>query len=200
MAVVHTYSSAFPYHGPAICRATKGRFNHSLIRFEFTEKKLLNGAEPGSPESRVYFESYWKKDKETGKTGVRGPIPWQDILDWEKKRKTNKFVVQDMPFDTARVEAAYAFAMQSKGVLTYPKYQLVQNLINYYWKHSETEVTCSEWAALCVAQATLAVSYVYILRKGYRTYDEIAPSGPKNGLYEALQKFELDRKITEGIL
>ena len=69
MAFAHTAGTAW-YSG-AIRWVSGGAFNHSLIIFEYD-----NG-------QQVYFESYWKKDPKTGKTGVHGPVPMAKLEAWQ---------------------------------------------------------------------------------------------------------------------
>jgi len=167
--------------GKAIRLFTRGKWSHSLIRFDKD-----NG-------SSVYYESYWLKDKTTGKTGVRGPIPYDNFLDWAAEGDSNRFIEQRLYLTSKQVSAALTFCNDSSGQIGYANIQLLQNLktlITGFAPHtrlaSRNKLTCSEFVARAWYAGDPAAAVQYALNDGYRTFDMITPGG-RFGLYEAVE-------------
>ena len=176
MSLVSARSDEYPFHGPVIRWRSKGKWNHSLVAFEYRD---CNG-----DIVKEYFESCWKKDKVTGKTGVRH-CEWANLIEWEARKKSNQFIEQPLPYSTEAVEAAYAFCVQSVGTLKYAKLQIWWNTMG--WQPDaggQNEVTCSEFSARAIEVAAFVDTHTYILCRGYQTFNAITPSGPKSGLSE----------------
>lgn len=182
MGLAHT--SARSFHGVAIKLATRGSYNHSLWWFE-----NVGGM-------RVYYESYWRKDEDTGKTGVRGPVPWSDLTDWAARHpRTRKILVQDLPYDDQLCNLALRFSQAAVKEIRYPMSQLWQNfknnvlcLGNPRWAISPKAWTCSEAAARVWAHIDPA-AVIEHLRLGDILFDQVAPSGRRFGLMEAVNRF-----------
>lgn len=188
LAIVHT-SSWLP-HAVGIKLVTGGKFNHSLIRFEYTCGR------------REYFESYWRKDHETGKTGVRGPVAWEKLVQWKSESKRRRFIVQEMPYTPEQCEKAREFLIDAKWTIRYPLFQLWQNFKSNIlgfghprWARSKDKWTCSE----CVARVWRELDPDAVLRHlriGEITFDQVGPSGKEYGLKEAVDRFLLVRHCT----
>jgi hypothetical protein len=166
----------------AIRRVTKGKYNHALIVFE-----LDNG-------KQVYFESYWHVDKTTGKTGLRGPVPIQELKDWVGKKKKRAFVIQWMPYGSSQSARAYQFLEEGVKTVEYPLGQIVSNARTMLFgsgmrlkKVTPYDWTCSETCARTVAHIDPETAVKH-LKVGDVLFDMIPPSG-KHGLYEGMKKF-----------
>jgi hypothetical protein len=184
-ALVSTGGRGFPYHGVVIQKKTGSDVNHSLIRFEAENPEdfeLLGCNE------YAYFESYWKKDDSTKKTGVRGPIPWDELVEWADEKESNVMHVQELPFGRSRVIRGFEFCKAKVGQITYPHYQLLQSLLGVYWRVSDKQAFCSEFAAMVIREMDW-LAMRYILRDGHRAIDMITPGGKKNGLKEGVAVF-----------
>lgn len=195
MGFAHT--SANSIHGLTIRVVTGGRFNHSLAWFE-------DGADAEWPEGeRVYFESFWKKDPVTGKTGVRGPIPWANLAEWVNAHRNRKVASQELPYSDEICKRAYKWCLHRVGVIGYAHWQLVQNLKthllgmgNHTWSISPKKYTCSElparlWMLVDPGTPFKPGPFVKHLKIGERVFDQITPSG-KYGLYEAVHEFLIE--------
>jgi hypothetical protein len=187
MGVAHTYGPT--WYGRAITAITRGPYNHSLIYFD------LDGEG-----SRVYFESYWKKDKETGKTGMRGPIDWEELVEWEQRDPRRRLFVQHLPYEDVVCEKAYAYCLQRKKDIYYPHWQLWHNLKSALFGSghparsiSSDKWTCSETIGRVLAYIDPPTALEY-LRLGDILFDQLTPSGKAFGICEALIRFATDRR------
>ena len=160
--------------GIVIQGATKGWGKHSFVLFEHEDK------------FREYFESCWKKDKQTGKTGVRRS-DWENFLEWVNAKKSRQYKIQEIRASQPGIQAAYRFCSESVGKFRYAPVQLIQNLARWYPLNGDaTEVTCCEFATRAMDIADHEKVYAHILRKGYRTVEMTSPSGASFGIMEQI--------------
>lgn len=184
-ALVNTYN-AEEVIPRVIVNVTGAQFgNHSLLRFR-------------SEATEIYFESHYKKDPKTGKTGVRGPMLYSRVLQW-RDANPEKHIIYEQPWLPLESEAVLEiFKFLSAAVIDI-EYAPAQILRNYacqrlgvtvrFGRHaSDDRWTCSEMVARALVHANL--EFLSILGLGEITYDDMVPSSPKSGgLYEALQKY-----------
>jgi len=198
LGVAHTRGTAV--YSYLIRLVTWSNWNHSLIYFDNVPPDL----EPSIPQgTRVYFESLWKKDRRqggTGKTGVRGPVPWFDLIDYIEGNKRRRLVCQDLPYGEDLVRLAYVAAKAMVGNVRYAPVQLFSNLKaavglgTPIWAKSPKAKTCSEFAAVIWDGCDPGVPFISgpcrrILQIGTRrVFDDITPAG-RNGLKPAIDKF-----------
>lgn len=103
-----------------IALTTGGYWSHVSMRFELDEVE---------PQSIVYFESIWKTDPDTGKSGLRGPIPIANLEDWAKEDPHHKVYFQPwLPVTPQEALEAYSFLMRHVPLVKYAKLQLAQNV------------------------------------------------------------------------
>ena len=86
----------------------------------------------GTAAEDFYFESIWTKDPATGKTGVRGPIPLSNVIDWraaDPDNRTIEYQPKDGYLPLTQDEAWDAWHRLNQAVRTvkYAPLQLVQN-------------------------------------------------------------------------
>jgi hypothetical protein len=145
--------------------------------------------------SRVYFESIAKVDSETHKSGVRGPIPSQKLVDWVAGKSTRHLVIQPAPvfegdITTPRFlpltqdEAFKAWSLLESAVPTtgYARAQLAQNLLallpgglRFTWgSGSDTRWTCCE---TIVRGRVIPPRFWDHLHMDTITADELTPGG-----------------------
>jgi len=185
MRLANVTTRANSIHGRAIRSATHGWGNHTLILFEF---------ETGE---REYYESFWRKDKTTGRTGVRR-CAWTNLTEWEAERPTNELRVQWVEYSEQQVQRAYKFCCDSVGKIGYAHLQLWHNLIRWYPQAGSRDInTCSEFGGRVHFAADAMLAVRYILRNGYRTLDMIPPSG-RDGLMESVSGITTELAIRRG--
>lgn len=134
-------------------------------------------------QTKIYFESIWKIDPGTGKTGLRGPIPIGNLLDWIDVSPGNHIakaqLIRITPEDTRR---AYNKLISNVGYITYAKFQIALNFLSVNFPltlgprfATANKWTCSETLAR-VLPAELQVNSLHI---GQVTYDFVVPAGHK---------------------
>jgi len=130
-------------------RLTQGRFSHCFPMFE---------VEVGEDsDAWRYFESHWKRDPVTGKSGVRGPLPVTRITDWCAENPTLHLFehTEPLPLTAFEVRAAWDICLVAVPVIHYAKLQIAQN-----WLEARTGIsierrgdrkwTCSEHVCRCM--------------------------------------------------
>lgn len=158
-------------------------------------------AEPAEP---IYFESIWKKDERTGKTGVRGPYPLSKVYDWAAAGQGRQFhtlpVVDYLPFTDDECEAAYKILAWAEHAITYAPLQIVQNWVAqrlrlhfHVGRGSRTRWTCSE-TCMRVVPPRLWGWYGMLDSRA----DDVAPSGKKCVSIENSTRKLLAQKGTIG--
>lgn len=204
-------------------RLQKGEFSHVLLAFTCDEaemracvnvikgndrlrKLLCDKNEVSSLQAlradsqgvyRFYIESIWSKDSYTGQTGVRGPYPLQEVIDWhDKDPKHRRMEIQDLParLRPDQVWLAYVFAVKAVGQVTYPKPQIFFNWrgirlkagIPFYWRTAD-QWTCVELIVRVLMHVMRGRIIYKLLRLGDIGFDEYAPSGKRSrGIFEML--------------
>jgi len=106
-----------------ICRVTGGKYAHTLIVFDEVDQTGLKGS--------FYFESISKKDPTTGKTGVRGPIPLNNLLEWQKEKPESRSVEfsAHLPVDKDEIKEVWRKLQVAKRVVKYAYLQCANNWI-----------------------------------------------------------------------
>ena len=182
MKMFFVSTSAKSVHGRLIKLITGGKYNHSLVMFQ-----LDSGGQ-------VYFESYWKKDKTTGKTGMIGPIPYMELLDWSIKKPGRIIHVHEMPYSPKQCQKAYSLCFSLVGKRSYAHYQLIGNAVANLFNlgrpksSSPNAWTCSEAVARIWGFIDSRAVLDY-LRIGDIRWDQVTPSGKAFGLDEAIERF-----------
>ena len=172
--------------GIVIQAATHGWGKHSFVMFEHEDGY------------REYFESCWKKDSATGKTGVRCS-EWANFIEWADAKKSRQYRLQEITIEQPNIHAAYRFCIKSVGKLGYAKVQLIQNLAHWYpLNGSTTKVTCCEFVTLVLYIADRAKVCAFILRNAYRTVEMTAPSGKEFGIMEQIALMYNAEAVTRG--
>lgn len=190
MGIAHT--GAKSAHGTAIKVVTGSKINHSLVYFEGLDFSWGLGESEDKPITRVYFESWWKKDKATGKTGMRGPRPWSEVVDWRDEKEGRKLICQELPHSHARVFETYKYCLERVKDIRYPHWQLLHNFMTnvvgtsgHRWGVSPKKWTCSEAAARVWAHID-PKAVLEFMRIGDIYFDHVTPGGKKYGLMEAV--------------
>jgi hypothetical protein len=133
---------------------------------------------------RFYFESIAKKDKFTGKSGVRGPYAYQKLVDWQaKKPKKRKLCV--VPVNCKNVARMIPLLMSARKSIKYAFGQIWYNWLSFRWgkapsiKHrSKLKWTCCETVIRIIRLVDPEYACdVFLL--GEYTYDEYAPDSKK---------------------
>lgn len=89
---------------------------------------------PAGRYERYYYESIWKVDPETGKDGVRGPVPIVNLLDWVAEKKADRSLVEVpeagyLPLSSEEAAEAVRRLNEAVPVIRYARKQLARNLI-----------------------------------------------------------------------
>jgi len=155
----------------AIYRVTKGPAHVFAI--------FYNGSD-----NPLYFESIVKKDKATGKNGVRGPIALTNVQEWQEEEPlTREFHVQPekgfLPFTEEEVDRAYWKLAAKVHTIKYASLQIVQNWLAArigldirLWRKSPRKWTCAETCFNCIPD-----KYWKFYGLPYATADDMAPGG-----------------------
>lgn len=153
----------------AICHVTGGPFSHTLPIFE--ESK-------GQP---FYFESISKKDKKTGKTGLRGPYPIGNIRDWREEKPASRLfeITPYLPLTDAECREAYNLYCWGVHEIKYAYVQCLNNWIErrfriycHIGRRGHKRWNCSE----TVVRGMPSRLWKYFRLQDARA-DEIVPSG-----------------------
>jgi hypothetical protein len=93
-------------------------WNRSHALLAFTESFTEAGGFKGD-----YFESINKVDRITGKTGVRGPVPLENLWEWQAEDPDNHLItLQPMPWFTEKeIEQTRKRLDAACLLITYPK-------------------------------------------------------------------------------
>jgi hypothetical protein len=155
-----------------VAKITKSPYSHVVIIFS-------------TDEDEIYFESFYKADKQTSKkNGVRGPMPLSDLEEWvaedPDERQLNIYPqVGYLPLTDHEVEAAYTELCKAVHHVYYAPVQIGLNLIaarlGWYLKRrrgSTDKWTCSE---TCVRILPPRV-WGYFGLQNYNA-DDFAPAG-----------------------
>lgn len=150
---------------------TETDYSHCALGFE-------NADEHGNTQ---YFESIWKKDRVTGKTGLRGPMPFKKLLDWQHaKPVTRHLTTIEITLPDSAVHRAYDFMVDHVPLVEYGVFDILKiamakkiSLMVIPDAKTDHEWTCSE----AVARALPPLLQVRALGVGEITYDMYAPAG-----------------------
>lgn len=192
----------------AIRIITKGQYSHTALGFridvegmselkEFYGMLLPADFDTVLPQDSTqwpifYFESILKKDKRTGRSGVRGPYWTSKIQEWSASKPGNIFAVDDIadiPESDTWQSLEKAFRMVGKY-----DYDLMQLFMNYRGiargvgipcaRRNKDKVTCSEFASVCLPVWWMALH----ADLGYVLYEEYPPDGPNHGLHQIVRR------------
>jgi len=150
---------------------------------------------------REYFESIIAVDEQTGKTGPRGPYPFERLSAWQAvDPKNRRLEVLDVPGLTPdELIASRQRALWAVRNIGYARYQLVQNLLGVKLKIGPLRFTRSRGLWTCVEYAMqllparLAKSDFGL---GYVLFDEYCPWGSDSyGLYQLLNSYNARQGI-----
>ena len=158
-------------------KATGGPSHVSVHVFE---------VKPNGQHERYYFESILKTDASTHKTGVRGPIPLTNLLDWLTSAEGRMLVtVPDdgyLPLTQEEARAAVRALRDSVQLVHYARAQLLGNLLAALLKvrltfgeGSPLRFTCCE---LPVRARVLPARFWDLLGLDNINADELWPGGP----------------------
>lgn len=170
----------------AIALITGGYWSHCGVRFLYDEAE---------PEGEVYYESIMKVDKDTGKDGLRGPIPMARLIEWSKEDTHNKLYFQPwLPIDTAHCRLALDMLNASVPTIRYAKLQLPKNAryaLTKRWTINRTASKghwhCAEviGRAMLLAAPEIAIARLDI---GNVVVDMLTPSGLRGiGICERIE-------------
>ena len=162
--------------GQVICRVTGGPFSHTLIVFDDVDQTGLTGS--------FYFESISKRDPNTRKTGVRGPIPLVNLLDWQKENPGSRSIEfsAHLPMDKDELKDAWRKLQAAKRRIKYAYLQCANNwiesrlgiYIHFGRKRGVKRWNCSE----TVIRILPSRFWIYFDLLDCRA-DDIVPSGSK---------------------
>lgn len=133
---------------------------------------------------RIYFESIWKIDARTFKTGVRGPYPLEKVMKWtDQKKNERQFELQDVCGLTEQeMRETIARCVNYVGLLEYAPIQLFWNLKTLrsgkarpYRRRTSKFVTCVEFA-IVVLPGRYSIDY---LNHHYLTAEEYVPTSDR---------------------
>lgn len=170
----------------SIALITGGYWSHCGVRF------LLDESEP---ESEVYYESVWKVDKDTGKDGLRGPIPMANLIEWAEEDPHNKLYCQPwLPIELDKCLLAMGTLNEVVPQIRYAKLQLLKNARYALTKRWTINGTASKehWHCAEVIGRTLLVAAPEIaidrLDIGNVVVDMLTPSGLRGiGICEQME-------------
>ena len=198
--------------------ATKGRSSHVFIVFTLNdvEWKWFLEKYPHAMKERIgrdtdgmirmYFESIWKRDPHTRRSGVRGPYSLEKLLQWvDEGKSTHLFDLQDIrDLRDYEMRDVLAECIRDVGALQYAPLQLFWNLKTLmrgvarpYKKRTKEFVTCVEFVAR-VLPGRYSKAY---LDMGYITLEEYVPSSRRDnglGLYELIDKANAIYRLQKG--
>ena len=177
--------------GNPILQLTGGKYSHAALGFADDE------CDPGY----VYFESTFETNRKWLRSGVQGPNPWQDYLDWWEEDKDRR-IVEVIPLPMTHVES-YEALHRAKAMVGTSTYDYDQLLANAVWCRSSirlhvgasrpTDVTCSEFVARLLPPAVIGR---YITGQGM-TFDDVMPDAlNRPGLYSIVQTWIEEYLVT----
>lgn len=158
----------------AICRVSGGPYSHCFPIFYNEEHRPM------------YFESISKVDPHTHKTGVRGPYPLSNVVEWQAELPSHRrFTMQPLsgflPLTTNEVGRAWKLLGASVHDIRYAPLQIIQNWLTQrtglrisYKQGSIARWTCSE---TCVR--ILPARLWFWFDQLNVNADDIVPSGNK---------------------
>jgi len=152
-------------------------------------------------DGEVYYESYWLRDSDTGRTGVRGPLPMSDLDAWVSGNKYRKADQLELYYPPDLVKIAMAYCDSCVGKIGYSHIQLVQNLKLSIFGTAPRPDNATPEAWTCSEFPARVIDYIDPgsvgdpggpLRKflgvgTHVTFDSVTPAG-KYGLWEAMEK------------
>lgn len=152
-----------------ICHVTGGPASHCFPIFDLEDGEI------------VYFESISKKDKITGKTGVRGPYNIDNVHDWQRDKPASRTIeVSDyLPFNNAECQNAYKIYLDAVPKIHYAYVQCANNWVERRFRvychigsRGKARWNCSE----TVVRGMPSRVWKYFQLLDSRA-DEIVPSG-----------------------
>jgi len=150
------HASGHSLHGWLIRNLTGGEWNHSGIGFMRDRPDDPNPlADEPIPSDIFYFESYWKKTPPTNRDGIRGPVPWEDVLAWSRQDPGNRYIQQWLPLSSDQAVIGYHYCVSLVGKVAYAFTQLWFNAKRFLtgmgqasWQSTgPAKMTCSEFAS-----------------------------------------------------
>jgi len=213
MKVQAFYTAGPGFISRTIIRIAQALFAHIGLLFTATKeefeklKKILpdfhwDEIHPdGNGNYRFFFESIWKKDERTGKTGVRGPYPFLKLIRWKGVEQNKTLELQDLPLSSEQAFDMIPFLCNAVIEIKYAPRQLYFN-----WQGIRLGVgipfkkrTPNKWT--CIETVTRVIAYVapefaiMILKMGEFTYEEIPPSSKSKtvpGFFEIIERYRKD--------
>lgn len=163
-----------------ICRVTGGAWSHVFPVFY-----------PSDGRESFYFESIFKRDELTCKTGVRGPRPLSKIRKWVQEKPGRRFALQPekgfLMLTDDEAAAAETMLKWAVGVVTYPTGQIGQN-----WLQQRTGIDLSRGRGSATAWDCSETCLRILPARVWPFYgipnvraDNITPSGNKLASIEA---------------
>ena len=185
-------------------------WNHTAVAFFAVDcdDDLISGSD-------VYFESWLRKNPETGKNGFQGPLPWHKLTKWRADSPdTHDYRVQKLPYPPEVCRRVYHKAHAMSGKVGYAKFQIWHNAKRNLFGagsvpafRSMTKMTCSESVAILIDHAAWLNAILFhnvpggidraspmaqYLQIGARNvFEDVTPSG-KIGLHEAIEQWLRD--------
>ena len=156
-----------------IQEATGGKWSHVAIGFEKDD--------PRNP--IVYFESSCDHDSGSSEDGLRGPLPFKELIRWQcKDEQHRRLQMVDIYLDAERAMTSFKFLLSMVGHIHYAHLQVILNMsallfpLQIVRRYASREHwTCSE----AFARAMPYDIQIEALKVGEVTYDYIMPSGSR---------------------
>jgi hypothetical protein len=155
-----------------------------------------------------YFESIWKQDPETGKTGVRGPLPIGNLFEWVTGKaepiiqwfegntpherwcygiEGRKMLIQDVPPLPGQTRRMIHTCIKAVPTIKYAKYQtgFQQGLHQFFgwnrpaWADSPNSWNCSETSSRGLCPKILIEG---LDMGGRNMYDTVSPKDVHDGI------------------
>ncbi len=156
-----------------INKRTRGNRAHCAMGFGPDDREIPT----------FYFESIWKISRFNDRAGLRGPITYDTMLDWQHQKPTMR-TVESIRVNLTPDEAAESciFLKHHVGHIGYKPMQLLQvsrflrsRSLRLTWPTPDNDWTCSEALARALP-ARLQVGYLCV---GEVTYTLIVPDGSR---------------------
>ena len=146
---------------------------------------------------KVYYESIWKKDPATGKDGVRGPVPFQHIVDWQaEKPHSREFVLQPegafLPLTSTEVWQTEARLRAAVSTIDYAHDQLLFNLLLGWtsWSLRHREGTPRDWTCAETPARVLPARCLPYFQCPPWCEDDMAPDGHRlPSVWDAMERW-----------
>ena len=207
------YTASQDFVNRTIIRVAKALYAHIGLLFTATEEEFekLKEMLPAfhwdeitpCPDGlyRFFFESIWKKDKRTGKTGVRGPYPFRKLARWKGVSTKRKLHIQDLPLTSDEAIDMIPFLCNAVIEIKYARKQLYFNWKQMRFgmgialkKRTPKHWTCIETMLMAIAYVNPALA-ISVLKIGHYLFEEIPPSHSDGwGFYEMIEQHKKDNQ------